>query len=221
MFNIFTEEFLLQLVLTLPGLLVAITFHEFAHAYVADKLGDDTPRYQGRITLNPLAHLDPVGTFLLVFARFGWGKPVEISPKNFKCKMSTGEALVSVAGPLMNFMLAIVFLLIYGILYKIQINTKLGLILNTMIFYGASINVALGVFNLIPLPPLDGSKILMHYLPYNARNWFIQNQQIFYVVFIIIFVTGTSSYIISPIIGGVFNFLYNIMALIFGLPKMV
>ena len=107
---------LLGLILSIPGLLVAVTFHEYAHAFVADKLGDDTPRRQGRLTLNPLAHLDPYGTFLMIFAGFGWGKPVEINPVNFNRKVSIkgGSALVAIAGPLMNFILAIICAVVYG-----------------------------------------------------------------------------------------------------------
>ena len=108
---------LLGLLLTLPAVLIAITFHEFAHAYAADKLGDDTPRRQGRLNLHPLSHLDPIGSVMLVFAGFGWVKPVEINPRNFNRdrSMSASEAIVSVAGPLMNFVLAIVFAIILGV----------------------------------------------------------------------------------------------------------
>lgn len=115
-----TQEKLLGILLTLPAVLVAITFHEFAHAYAATKLGDDTPRMQGRLNLNPITHIDPIGFVLLLFAGFGWGKPVQINPKNFdrKYSMTTGEAIVAVAGPIMNFILAIVFSLIYAALYK-------------------------------------------------------------------------------------------------------
>ena len=101
---------LLILLITLPAILIAITFHEFAHAFAADKLGDNTPRSQGRLTLNPLKHIDPIGFALLIVAGFGWGKPVEISPRNFKrnISMTKAEAIVAFAGPLMNFLLAIV-----------------------------------------------------------------------------------------------------------------
>ena len=107
---------LLILIVTLPAILIAITFHEFAHAFAADKLGDDTPRNQGRLTLNPLKHIDPIGFALLIVAGFGWGKPVQITPRNFKrnISMTKAEAIVAVAGPLMNFILAIVSTIILG-----------------------------------------------------------------------------------------------------------
>lgn len=112
---------LLSLLLTLPGVIVAITFHEFAHAYAAYRLGDDTPKMQGRLNLNPASHLDPIGFVLLIFAHIGWGKPVQINPRNFdrKVSMSAGEAIVSVAGPAMNFVLAIVFTIVYFAIYKL------------------------------------------------------------------------------------------------------
>lgn len=109
-----TGDYLVSLLLTLPAVIIAITFHEFAHAWMADKLGDTTPRYQGRLSLNPFAHLDPVGTILLIFAHVGWGKPVQINPNNFTSNKSKGvcEALVSVAGPAMNFIIAIILTIV-------------------------------------------------------------------------------------------------------------
>ena len=110
-----TEGAILGLLLSLPGVLLAITFHEFAHAYAADKLGDDTPRMQGRLSLNPMDHIDPLGLAMLIFAHIGWGKPVQVNPRNYDRRMSMekADAIVSLAGPLMNFILAIIFTLIY------------------------------------------------------------------------------------------------------------
>ena len=111
---------LISLLISIPGVLVAITFHEFAHAFVADKLGDDTARREGRLSLNPLDHLDPIGSLLLLFAGFGWGKPVHVNPSNYtrKISMEKGEAIVSFAGPLMNIILALIFSIIYCAIYK-------------------------------------------------------------------------------------------------------
>ena len=218
-----TTGSILSLILTLPGVLIAITFHEYAHAFVADKLGDDTPRIQGRLTLNPFAHLDPIGAVLLVFVHFGWGKPVEINPRNFsrKISMSAGEAIVSLAGPLMNFILAIVFTIISCILVKFASSfilfNQIGAIIYTLIKICISINIGLGVFNLIPLPPLDGSKILMHFLPYNAKNWMIRNQNIFYIVFLLIWITGLAGVIISPVIDFIYNIIVGGIGRLFGI----
>lgn len=213
---------LLSLVLTLPAVLIAITFHEFAHAFAADKLGDDTPRRQGRLTLNPLAHLDPIGSIMLVFAGFGWGKPVEINPKNFNrtISMSAGEAIVSIAGPLTNFVLAIIFSIVYFAIEKFVptfIFTQIGIIILSLIQVTIIINVGLGVFNLIPLPPLDGSKVLNHFLPYKAKEWFARYSQIFYIIFIVLWVSGIASNIISPIIGWVYKGITSLIGLLFAI----
>ena len=214
---------ILGLLFTLPGVLLAITFHEFAHAYAADKLGDDTPRMQGRLNLNPTSHLDPFGFFMLLFAHIGWGKPVQINPRNFNrdISMDKGQAIVSFAGPLMNFILAIVLSFIYCMIYKFAgyafIATTVGEVILTIISYAIVVNVGLGVFNLIPLPPLDGSKILKNFLPYNAKYWFEQNEQMFYIVFIVIWVTGIAGNIISPIIDWVTSGILTLALNIFGL----
>lgn len=213
---------LVALLLTLPGVIIAITFHEFAHAFAADKLGDDTPRRQGRLNLNPLSHLDPIGFFMLVFVHFGWGKPVEINPTNFNRKrsMSAQEAIVALAGPLMNIVIALVLTIIlfaistFAPLFAIS---QVGVLVILTLQMAISVNIGLGVFNLLPLPPLDGSKILMHFLPYKARNWFANNRQILYMIFIILWGTNLVSYIISPVINVVYRGIYSLVAAIFGI----
>lgn len=214
-------ESLVSLLLTVPAVLIAITFHEFAHAFAADKLGDDTPRRQGRLSLNPLAHLDPIGSIMLVFAGFGWGKPVEINPRNFNKKISAsaGEAIVSFAGPLMNFLLAIIFTIIMCVLIKFAptfITSNVGMIVLLLLQQTIIINIGLGIFNLIPLPPLDGSKILTHFLPYNAKEWFERNSHIFYIAFMVLWITGIMGSVISPLIRIIYNGIISIVALIFG-----
>lgn len=220
--NLSQENFLLNLVLTLPAVLIAITFHEYAHAWAADKLGDDTPRRQGRLTLNPLAHLDPIGSVLLVFAGFGWGKPVQVNPRNYNRNMSMtkADALVSFAGPAMNFILAIIFMIIYYSIVKFAPNfgfETIGQVILALISIIISINIGLGVFNLIPLPPLDGSKILNHFLSYNARDWMARNEFYFYIGFLLLWITGLASYIVSPIVRVVFELLNGMVSGIFNL----
>lgn len=215
---------ILNLLLTIPGVLIAITFHEFAHAWTAVKLGDDTPKRQGRLSLNPFSHIEPVGFAFLIFARFGWGKPVEIDPRNFngKYSLSKAEAIVAVAGPIINFILAFIFMIIYYALFAAT-NVLAGLslgwqqIINYIILYTISINIGLGVFNLIPLPPLDGSKVLMHFLPAKGKQWFYNNQQIFYIVFLLIWITGLSSVILQPAFTAVYAGIRWVVAKIFGL----
>lgn len=211
-----------SLVLSIPAVLIAITFHEYAHAFAADKLGDDTPRRQGRLSLNPLAHLDPIGSIMLVFAGFGWGKPVEINPRNFNrtVSMSAGEAIVSIAGPIMNFILAFIFSIVFFAITKFAptfVFTQIGIVIMTLIRTTIIINVGLGVFNLIPLPPLDGSKVLNNFLPYNARDWFQRYSQVFYIVFIVLWMTGIAGNIISPLINLVYTGITNLVGLMFGI----
>lgn len=188
--------------LTLPGLILALTLHEYAHATVSDRLGDPTPAEQGRLTLNPIAHLDPVGTIFLVFAGFGWGKPVQIDSRYYR-NPARDMMLVSLAGPVSNFIQSVVWFFVYGALvtfaplessYSIQIIT-------TMVLYAALINVSLGVFNLLPLPPLDGSKILRYFLHGKGGRVldFLENYAT--IILLVLFMTDLTSKLISPIIN--------------------
>ena len=145
----------------IAGIVYALTIHEFAHAAVATALGDSTAKFSGRLSLNPLVHLDMFGTMILVLAGFGWGKPVPVNIFNLKYKR-WGESLVALAGPMANFVSAILFILLFklAILFFPAEN-----MIFSFLFYMILINLVLGVFNLIPLPPLDGSRILFATLP--------------------------------------------------------
>jgi len=142
------------------ALVVAATIHEFAHAYVADRLGDPTPRAQGRLTLNPLAHLDPLGSILILLAGFGWAKPVQINPMHFR-DWRRDTIIVAAAGPLAN----ITLLFALGVPFKLGVLDFGGSTVDRLLVTVIQINAMLAVFNLIPVPPLDGSKILMGLLP--------------------------------------------------------
>ena len=221
-------EGILSLILTIPGVLIALTFHEFAHAWAANKLGDETPRVQGRLNLNPLSHIDPVGFIFLIVAGFGWGKPVQIDIRNFKGKhsLSKAEAMVAAAGPIMNFILAFVFLIIYYVLFAVTdvlrgLSYQWQQIIYIVMTYIISINIGLGVFNLLPVPPLDGSKILLHFLPYKGKEWFYRNQQIFYIIFLMLFVTGLSDVILTPIFSGVLTGMEWVVVNIFKLLSLI
>lgn len=218
-----TNGSLIATLFALPAVLIAITFHEFAHSWVADKLGDETPRMQGRLTLNPLAHLDPAGFILLLFAGFGWGKPVQINTRNFNKNVGAtkGEILVALAGPVMNFILSVIFAIILGSIYKFTtaefLASSLGQVLFTLIQECIIINIGLGVFNLLPLPPLDGSKIFLNLFSYNARRWIIEHERYFYYAFLAIWITGIASIIIAPIISALYNGLMFIIMNLFGI----
>jgi len=142
----------ISFVIIIVGLLFALTFHEAAHAFAAHWLGDSTAKMEGRLTLNPLAHLDLLGTLALIFFKFGWGKPVPVNPNNFR-NPALGNFMVALAGPFTNLLLAII---LAGIARLIPVDTMAFAILESIVF----INILLAFFNLLPIPPLDGSKIL-------------------------------------------------------------
>ncbi len=219
-FTMPSDEILL-IVLSLPALILAITFHEFAHAKMAEILGDPTPRRQGRISLNPTKHVSMMGLVSLFFLRIGWGKPVLVNPKNFtKVKnKKIGEALVALAGPLMNIVLAFLITLIYGILIKYQISLgggNLELIVHSIIWAMISINLGLAVFNLLPIPPLDGFSIFALILPSRVKSWMENNQMVISLIFLALIWTGFLAKITLPfldyIIKGVLTLVGIILA---------
>lgn len=183
-----------------PGLLLAITVHEFSHAWTADQLGDPTPRSQGRLTLDPRAHLDPLGTLAILITRFGWGKPVQFDPFNLKEPLRD-TALIALAGPVSN--------LIMAVLISVVIN--LGLIpvlwLNAALAQVLIINIILAIFNLVPIYPLDGSKIMLAFLPRDMAHEYdlIMHRYGMLILILLIFPLfgGVSpvSQLISPVIN--------------------
>lgn len=161
----------LQYYLTvIQAALIAITFHEMSHAYTAYLLGDPTAKSRGRLSLNPLSHLDPIGFICMVFFGFGWAKPVPIDPRYFK-KPKLGMAITALAGPVSNFLMGFAAILIYVFVTLSQPGRVLAAMAAFFRVF-ASLNVGLGVFNLLPVPPLDGSKIMFLFLPNRAVAWF-------------------------------------------------
>lgn len=204
------------IIYSLPGVIVAMTFHEFAHAWAATKLGDDTPRLQGRLNLNPLSHIDPIGLLCLIFLGFGWGKPVEINPRNFdgKYSLSKAEAIVAAAGPIMNFILALLFVIIYALLAKANIASVTWSLIISLIKSIIWVNLSLGIFNLIPIYPLDGSKVLNHFLPYKAKEWIANNN---FILTIILFVIVYGTDLILYLTYFIYNGMISLVSLLFGL----
>ncbi|HOZ54614.1 MAG TPA: site-2 protease family protein [Clostridia bacterium] len=208
--------------LMIPAVLIAITFHEFAHAYTANKLGDNTAKEQGRLNLNPLNHVDLVGLIMLLTIGIGWGKPVQVDYRNLNGKTSVtkAEALISIAGPVMNFIVAIIFALIYGVIVKFNLlsnfDIKTYYYIVLAIGYIIMLNIGLGVFNLIPLPPLDGSKVLKYFLPQKSRIWFEEKESIFYIVFIIIWITGIAGIVVTPLISIIGEKIMQLVGIVFG-----
>lgn len=202
-------------------------FHEFAHAWMAKKLGDDTGERDGRLTLNPLAHIDYFGTLMLLFIGFGWAKPVMVEPRNFK-NPKRDMALSALAGPVANIIAAIISGLLLNLVYtivslnSIQIVNSDGIIYSSVFVwliilfqYLMQINIALAVFNFIPIPPLDGSKILMAFLPDDVVMWLYQRQQIFSMVLFAIIMFGGLNGILSAIQGVLGNLILWLTALPF------
>ncbi|MCD6490017.1 MAG: site-2 protease family protein [Thermodesulfobacterium sp.] len=186
-----------------PPLLLALTVHEFSHGLVAYMLGDPTPKLADRLTLNPIKHLDFFGTLTLFLTQaIGWAKPVPINPNYFK-KPWRDMALVSVAGPLSNLLLAIIFGFFYNLFSNLNLNFQNFAIsepLSFMCYLGVKINIGLGIFNLLPIPPLDGSKIIVKFLPLPLRVNYLRLEIFGFFIIIILAITGILYKIIYPVI---------------------
>jgi len=161
----------LSLILSLPALLIALTVHEYAHGWVADKMGDPTARYSGRLSLNPLAHIDLFGTVCLLFFHFGWARPVPINPRNFR-DVRKGTIAVSLAGPFSNFLIALISSFVLAAMEKFLPANTITIFFYNIVYACVTLNVGLMVFNLLPIPPLDGSKVLLEFLPPHVRYKF-------------------------------------------------
>lgn len=192
-------------IIALP-VLAAITVHEVSHGYVAYLLGDPTAKNAGRLTLNPLKHLDPLGTLALVLTRMiGWAKPVPVDPRYF-ADPKRGMMLVSVAGPASNFAMALVFALLYHALifsWGIMGGQSSSAVFTPLVLMcqaGVVINLALGIFNLLPIPPLDGSKILAGLLPPDMAHGLLRLERYGFVIILVLALTGMIGKIIFPAI---------------------
>lgn len=164
------EYIITKIIYVFPAVLIALSLHEFAHGWASYMLGDPTPKAQGRLSVNPLQHLDLVGTLLLFFVGFGWAKPVQVDSRYYENPKSD-MVKVALAGPIMNFVIAFLALFISSLLEKFNVPvTIISIYVYRLLGYIALINVGLGLFNLIPIPPLDGSKVLLSVLP--AKSYF-------------------------------------------------
>jgi len=190
-----------ELIIFVPIILISLTFHELAHGWVAYRLGDNTAKHQGRLTLNPLAHIDPVGFLMMILVGFGWAKPVPVNPYNLRTDSDRGMLLVSLAGPAANLLVALAasLLLGVGVFQLVPFADDVNYVL-----YFIQINVVLAIFNLIPVPPLDGSKILAGLLPGQAQ--FIYGMETYgMIILMILLFTGILGKILWPLVSLVTN----------------
>ncbi len=200
-------EWLMSTLTVLPGIIIGLSFHEFAHAWAANRCGDPTPKYQNRITINPAAHIDPIGFIALIFIGFGWGKPVMINPNNFR-KPRRDELLVALAGVTLNLILAVLFMGTLRLLYEFAapfMISDMGQILHDILISVVFINLVLMIFNLLPIPPLDGFNVITQI--FNLRNtefyYRVYDKGFFVLMILILFnITGR---ILTPAVSAVFS----------------
>ena len=198
------------LIAGLPGLIIALVIHEYAHAKAADVMGDFTPRMTGRLTLNPMAHIDPIGLIMLLVVRFGWAKPVMINARNFR-NWRQGELLVAVAGPVANLLVAFISLLAMAVLFKLGMFSEgVRLVLSMMVLF----NINFAIFNMLPLPPLDGSKVLMVLLPGRLAYKLMSLERYSFIILIFLMMTPFLTMILIPLqrlVLSVFNLIIGVM----------
>lgn len=198
------------LIAGLPGLIIALVIHEYAHAKAADVMGDFTPRMTGRLTLNPMAHIDPIGLIMLLVVRFGWAKPVMINARNFR-NWRQGELLVALAGPVANLLVAFISLLAMAVLFKLGMFSEgVRLVLSMMVLF----NINFAIFNMLPLPPLDGSKVLMVLLPGRLAYKLMSLERYSFIILIFLMMTPFLTMILIPLqrlVLSVFNLIIGVM----------
>lgn len=198
------------LIAGLPGLVIALVIHEYAHAKAADVMGDFTPRMTGRLTLNPMAHIDPIGLIMLLVVRFGWAKPVMINARNFR-NWRQGELLVAVAGPVANLLVAFISLLAMAVLFKLGMFSEgVRLVLSMMVLF----NINFAIFNMLPLPPLDGSKVLMVLLPGRLAYKLMSLERYSFIILIFLMMTPFLTMILIPLqrlVLGIFNLIIGVI----------
>ncbi|MBS7531117.1 site-2 protease family protein [Hazenella sp. IB182353] len=191
------------------ALMIAFTIHEFAHAYVAYKFGDPTAKNEGRVSLNPLVHLDPIGTLLIFIVGFGWAKPVPVNRFYFRNPKLAGP-LVSVAGPLSNICLAFLFMVIWFLFTAVAGGTSEWL--HSFFVININLNLILAVFNLLPLPPLDGYRIIQDLVPNTTRAKLNQYEHYSILIFLVLVITPLGDFIFLPLFHTVVPFLFDVMS---------
>lgn len=214
------QSYIVQILLSLPIILLALSVHETAHGYVAYKLGDPTAHSLGRLTLNPVKHLDPFGFLSMILFGFGWAKPVPINTRYFK-KPKRDMALTGVAGPISNLLLALAFALAMKLFYLLvrpvsfpnETLLLMAVYFQSFLYYGIYMNVSLAIFNLLPIPPMDGSRLLFAVLPSNLYFKIMRYEQYIYIAVLVLLALGVLSPIISVLTKAVMKLIFTIFAL--------
>lgn len=213
-----TSNNIIETILLIPGILLAFTFHEYAHAFTADRLGDKTPRFQGRLSFNPLVHIDPLGFIAILFFKFGWAKPVQVNRSAFK-NYYRDDLKVSIAGVVGNLIAALLASVALGILLMIEgrltnANVQVLDIINKIVYLALYINCVLAVFNLIPIPGFDGFNILKDLFPKVLEPFYYKTYRYQMLMFIlIIFIFYEAPFIINTPISMLISFFLNIVNL--------
>ncbi len=198
---------ILNKILVLPAILIGLCFHEFAHGFVSDRLGDPTPKLQGRLMVNPKAHIDPFGFIALLIAGFGWGKPVEIDPRYYKHRRRD-ELLVALAGIIMNLLIAIVFAFIVKIILIISPGiyaNAVGKIIMTILQNVIIINIVLMVFNLLPVPPLDGFNVLTEIFNLRKYDWYYSYYRFGGFLLLLLVFLNITDLFLTPMVSSIYS----------------
>ena len=214
------QSYIIQLLLSLPVCLLALSVHETAHGYVAYRLGDPTARSMGRLTLDPFKHIDPIGFLCMVLFGFGWAKPVPINTRYFK-KPKRDMALTGVAGPISNLLLAVIFALLMKLFYILLPHANLTsdfvflmlMYTRSFLYYGIYLNVALAIFNLLPIPPMDGSRLLFAVLPSGLYFKIMRYEQYIYIAVLLLLAFG----VLTPVVSFLTNAVMKLLFLAVGL----
>lgn len=206
-------DWLMNMALMLPAIVIGLSFHEFGHAFAAYKLGDMTPKLQGRVTLNPAAHIDPFGFLCLMVAGFGWGVPVQVNPTNFK-HPRRDELIVSVAGVVINFLIAVVSAGVLALLFKLNYTfiatTYMGGVIQQIIGNMILINLVLMIFNLLPIPPLDGFGIVTELFNLRNTSLYYQIYDKGFPILMILILFNVTGKILTPMVHFFYTLLLNI-----------
>lgn len=216
----FDSSTLLNKILLIPAILLAFTVHEYAHAFVADKLGDKTPKFQGRLTLNPIAHIDPIGFILILLMGFGWAKPVQTNPSAYK-NYYKDDLKVSIAGPLSNLAIGLIFAFVTAILSKIVPISDLTAVIITICTFISYLNCMLCILNLIPIPGFDGFHVLRDLFPkffYNIADSMYRYQLIIFIAFVMPIIGGRSvfDYIVGIPSNAIYRVFRNLASVVIG-----